>query len=138
MHSLCLFIRWLGMAPGISRDFFLRHLVPIRKTKSQHLNALILQVFLLQSSSMLSMDVIRGLRNCRALSDSLFRVLFAHFSWLLHHVWASFCYWAPYYSCTWLCLLLDSCWLQSFCTLLHSEFLGWLIHYFPILSASAN
>lgn len=86
---------------------------------------LLLQVFMLQFSGMLSVDVIWCIRNWGALSDSCFCFFFAHFSWLLHHVWAPFFIWSPFNCRTCLCLLLDSSWVQGFCAILHCKFLRW-------------
>lgn len=87
-----------------------------------------LQVFMFSSSDMLSVDVLWCVCYWNTLSDSFFCVILVNLSWLLHYVWASISNRAPLYSCTWVCLLLDSCWVQSFCTLLHSEFLIYSIH----------
>ena len=67
------------------------------------------------------MDVFWCLCNWSALSDCNFCVVPPDFSWILHHIWASFHYRAENNSCSWVCLLLDSCWLSSIRTLLLSE-----------------
>lgn len=105
-------------------------LTSVKSVEKFHLNIqIILQVFLLLSSEMFSVDVIWGLCNWSALSDSLFCFLYTNLSWLLHHVWAHFHIWPSYHSCTWMCLLLNSCRVQSFCTILHSEFPKLAFHF---------
>lgn len=83
------------------------------------------QVLVFSSWDMLSVDVLWCLCHWSALSNCLFHILLANFSWLLHHVWASFSIWAAYYCCFWLYLLPDSCWVQGCCTLLHCESLDY-------------
>lgn len=85
----------------------------------------ILQVFMLQFSGMLFVDVVWCICNWCALSDSCFCLLFAYFSWLLYNVWAPFFKRTPFNCRTCMCLLLDSSWLQGFCSILHSKFLRW-------------
>lgn len=89
------------------------------------------QVFMLLPWNMLAVVIIWGVYNWRAFPNSFFSVFFAHLSWLLHHVWASFSNWAPCYSCSWLCLLLVPCRVQSFCTIFHSRYpKAWLVIVF--------
>ena len=92
---------------------------------------LFLQVFMLLSSAMFVVDVIWGVCNWSALSDSFICLLFAHLSWILHHLRAPFSNRASNYCCTWMCILFNSGWLQSFCTLFHCKFLD-LVTYFAV------
>lgn len=55
------------------------------------------QVFMFLSRDMFSVDVVWSLCHRSALSDSFIRVLVAHLSRLLHHVWASVGKWAAYH-----------------------------------------
>lgn len=69
------------------------------------------QVFMLLFRGMLSLDIIWSLCHWSALWDCVFCILPPHFSWLLHHMWASLSNRASHYSCSWLCFLFDPCWI---------------------------
>lgn len=81
----------------------------------------LLQVFVLLSSEVFFMDVFWSICNWSTLSDSFFYILLAYFSRILYHLWAPIRKWASDNSCTGECVLSDSRWLQSFCSLFYGE-----------------
>lgn len=54
----------------------------LEKFKLEHF----VQVLMHKPSEMLILDVIWGVRNWDTFSNSLFRVIYAYLTWLLHHV----------------------------------------------------
>lgn len=71
----------------------------------------LVQVFLHEPSDMLIVDVFWGICNWSTLSNSLFRVIYAHLSWLLHHLWTPFNTWTTQNCCLKLHTLPHPCWL---------------------------